>query len=174
MSNINIEIDEFQRKLLVELFCAHKKGQIELTYFDIGLKLKVNEQDVSHNVNVLAQLGLLDDLPGESRACLSCLGIRFCKELAEIEKAEKPGLNKAKNDNAHEQRYIDWGCIINDAFDSFQNEIDTSTLSKTEKKKLNEVAKRFLEHPASRELLRRAIIKHLPNDKTKKLYPNKN
>lgn len=152
-------LDAAQRKMLLFLSEKHRGGVISVSVTDLKSAVSLQIASVNQAIEQMLKLELLDELEDRSQVCLSAAGFRVARVLisgvpesvgssTDISVAPLPDSSQLLEFLAKLQQV---------ALSDLPSIIQASTLSPSEADKLQHLAQEFFSHPATFELLRRAL-----------------
>ncbi|MCC6933641.1 MAG: hypothetical protein IT292_10375 [Deltaproteobacteria bacterium] len=156
-----MKIDAEKQQILCHLHEAIKKGLSSLTYSELSAKLKLDTATIHSHVETLIKNALLDDLRKEGMVALSASGIKVAKSFAEGNNATQVNFNSGQEGTNHTvSRSTDNHLhVAHNLIRAWKLEIENSSLSAEDKLGLLKFITILEDHPASKELLRRALTK---------------
>ena len=159
-------LDPIIREILIFLADQHQSGAISVSTQLISDQLGVSAADITAAIQRLKQLRLLDELEEKDQACLSATGFRLARSAKEQGGESSVSFENAPSTPAAEAQYTKddsastllFLARLQDAVrDELPDVLESASISPGEREKLQKLAQEFFSHPASFELLRRAL-----------------
>jgi len=161
-------LDPMIRKILIFLAEQHQQGAISVSISVISDELSIQKDDITACIRRLKELRLLDELEERDQACLSATGFRLARSVKEegadsafsFESVLEPsGLAAPSSKDDLASTLVFLARLQEAVREEFPTVLEQAKISAEDKQKLQNVAQEFFTHPASFELLRRALAR---------------